>query len=187
MSYKLKYVKIFIDWYGDKMEKREVPLKNYLILLVLTIGIVCLVFYLASWYNTTKEYYKNNSILSKYLPEVKSEEISSFLVDNPEIVIYYASAKDENIKSFEKTFKKMIEKYEINDDIIYIDSSKEENVNFTSELNKIMDKKLDSIAIPNLIYIKNGSINRILYNKSSKINEREVRNFLIRCGVIVND
>ena len=100
MSYKLKYVKIFIDWYGDKMEKREVPLKNYLILLMLTIGIVCLVFYLASWYNTTKEYYKNNSILSKYLPEVKSEEISSFLVDNPEIVIYVAIDNPKGITQY---------------------------------------------------------------------------------------
>lgn len=176
-----------MEWYGDRMEKREIPLKNYLILLVLMVGIVFIVFYLASWYNTAKEYYKNNSILSEYLPEVKCEEMNSFIVDNPEIVIYYASAKDESIKSFEKTFKKMIEKYEINDDIVYMDSSKEENSNFLTELNKITNKKLDSIIVPNLIYIKDGSVNRVLYTTNSKINEVSVRNFLIRCRVIVND
>ena len=81
----------------------------------------------------------------------------------------------------------MIEKYEINDDIVYMDSSKEENSNFLTELNKITNKKLDSIIVPNLIYIKDGSVNRVLYTTNSKINEVSVRNFLIRCGVIVND
>ena len=95
------------------MKERNIPLKNYLILLLLMIVTIFIVFYLSSWYNTSKEYYQNNSILSEYLPELKTEEIDSFLIDNPEVVIYYASAKDENIKAFERDFKKLIEKINI--------------------------------------------------------------------------
>lgn len=178
---------MFIEWYGDKMQKRDIPLKNYIILLMIFLFTILLVFYLASWYNTSKEYYKNNSILSEYLSELKSDEIDSYLIDNPNVVIYYASAKDETIKSFEKEFKKLIEDNEIKDDIIYVDSSKEENANFVSKLNSIYNNRIDNLIIPNLICIKEGKISRILYSNDTKINKRDARNFLIKCEVITND
>lgn len=178
---------MFIERYGDKMQKRNIPLKNYLILTIVSLLTVFLVFYLVSWYNTSKEYYQNNSILSKYLSELKSDEMSSYLIDNPEIVIYYASAKDGNIKNFEKEFKKLIESNEIKDDIVYIDASKEENSNFVSNINKISDKKRDNLFIPNLIHIKEGKVDKILYASEKNITRRDVHNFLIRCEIITND
>ena len=174
---------MFIEWNGDKDMKRKITIKNYMILFGLTLGTVFLVFYLRSWYNTSKEYYQNNSIMSEYLSELKSNEINSYIIDNPEIIIYYASA----IKSFEKQFKKLMEEHEINDDIIYIDSSKEENSTIISKLNAISDKKIGELNIPNLIYIKEGEVNKILYSEETQINKRDVQNFLIRCGIITND
>lgn len=167
--------------------KRKIPLKNYIILLGLTLGTIFLVFYLRSWYNTSKEYYQNNSIMSEYLSELRSEEINSYIIDNPDVVIYYASAKDTTIKSFEKQFKKLMEEHEINNDIIYIDSSKYENNNIISRLNTISDKKMEELNVPNLIYIKEGKVNKILYSNEAQINKRDVQSFLIRCGVITND
>lgn len=179
--------KMFIEWNGDKIMKRKIPLKNYVILLGLTLGTIFLVFYLRSWYNTSKEYYQNNSIMSEYLSELKSNEINSYIIDNPDVIIYYASAKDTTIKSFEKQFKKLMEEHEISDEIIYIDSSKEENNSIISKLNTISDKKMEGLNIPNLIYIKEGKVNKILYSNEAQINKRDVQNFLIRCGVITND
>lgn len=167
--------------------KRKIPLKNYIILLAISLGTIFLVFYLRSWYNTSKEYYQNNSIMSEYLSELKSDEINSYIIDNPDVVIYYASAKDTTIKSFEKEFKKLMEEYEINNEIIYIDSSKEENNNIISRLNDISDKKMVGLNIPNLICIKEGKVNKVLYLVEAQINKRDVKNFLIKCGVITND
>lgn len=178
---------MFVEWNGDKMKQNKIPLKNYLILSLIFLGTIFLVFYLKSWYNTVKEHYQNNSILSEYLSELKSDEISSYIMDNPEIVIYYASAKDTSIKSFEKQFKKLMEEHEIKHNIIYVDSSNEENINFSSKLNNLSDKKMDDITIPNLIYIKEGKVNKILYSNENQINKRDVQNFLIKCGVITND
>jgi len=167
--------------------KRRIPLKNYIILLAISLITILLVFYLRSWYNTSKQYYQNNSIMSEYLSELKSDEINSYIIDNPDVVIYYASAKDTTIKSFEKEFKRLMEEYEINHSIIYIDSSKEENNNIVSKLNGISNKKMDTLNIPNLIYIKEGKVNKILYSTETKINKRDVQNFLIKCEVITND
>ena len=167
--------------------KRDIPLKNYIILLAISVATIFLVFYLRTWYNTSKEYYQNNSIMSEYLSELRSDEINSYIIDNPNVVIYYASAKDTAIKSFEKKFKKLMEEHEIKNEIIYIDSSKEENKNIVSKLNNISDKKIDVLSIPNLIYIKEGKINKILYLNNSTINKRDVQNFLIKCEIITND
>ncbi len=168
------------------MKNRDIPLKNYIILLIISILTVILVLYLASWYNTSKEYYKNNSILSEYLSELKVDEIDSYLIDNPEIVIYYASAKDETIKEFEKEFKKLIQDNEISDEIIYIDSSKEENTDIISKINSISNKKIDLLVNPSLICIKEAKIDNILDSNEIKLNKRDVRNFLIKSGIITN-
>ena len=66
--------------------KRKIPLKNYIILLGLTLGTIFLVFYFRSWYNASREYYQNNSIMSEYLSELKSEEINSYIIDHPDVV-----------------------------------------------------------------------------------------------------
>ena len=167
--------------------KRKIPLKNYIILLAIALGTIFLVFYLRSWYNTSKEYYQNNSIMSDYLSQLKSDEINSYIIDNPDVVIYYASAKDTTIKSFEKEFRKLMEEYEINHNIIYIDSSKEENSNILTRLNGISNEKIETLHVPNLIYIKEGKVNKILYPNETKINKRDVQNFLIKCEIITND
>ena len=168
------------------MKNKNIPLKNYLILLAIFLGTIFATFYLRSWYNAAIEYYQNNSIMSEYLSELKSDEINSFIVDNPDIVIYYASAKDTTIKTFEKEFKKIMEKYEIKDEVVYIDSSKQENIDFISKLNAVSDKKMKEISIPNLIHIKDGKVERVLYTSEEKITKRDVQNFLIKCGVITN-
>ena len=186
MINKVNYVKIFIEWNGDEM-KREIPLKNYIILFIIVVFTISFVFYLRTWYNTSKEYYQNNSIMSEYLSELKISEIGSYLVDNPNSIIYYASAKDTNIKPFEKKFKKLLEEYEIKNEIIYIDASKEENKEIISKLNNISDKKISEVKIPNLISVKDGKIDKILYSDDSSINKRDVQNFLIKCGIITND
>ena len=187
MLNKCNYVKISIEWYGDRMKSRNVPTKNYLILTFISLATLFIVFYLVSWYNTSKEYYQNNSILVTFLSELKSDEITSYLIDNPQKVIYYAAGKDEKIKGFEKQFKKLIEEEEIKNAIIYVDSSKEENNSFVANISKIYDKNLDSMYTPNLIYISEGKVKRILYSSESEISKRDVRNFLIKCGIITND
>ena len=46
---------------------------------------------------------------------------------------------------------------------------------------------MKEINIPNLIYINEGKLERVLYTGEEKINKRDVQNFLIKCGVITND
>lgn len=168
------------------MEKK-IPARNYLILLILSIITIVLVFYLATWYKTSQEYYKNNSILSNYLSEIHTEEISSYLLDTPEVVIYAASSKDETIKPFEKEFKKLLEEHEIKNNVLYLNTSKEENAKFVEEIKKWSNKKITELPLPNLIYFKDGKIKAVMYKGEKVITKRDANNFLIKNGMITND
>lgn len=173
------------------MKKREIPKKNYLILFIIVIAVVGLCFYLTSWYKTIDQYYKTNSIISEVLPEIETETFSSFLLDNPDIVVYIASSSDSSVKTFEKQFKKVIADNSLNSNIIYFDTDKENNNNglevlVSNYMSKTL-KKVKNIVSPNLIRFKDGEIVDILYVKSSTITKNDAIKFLERNEVIEND
>ena len=173
------------------MKKREVPKKNYLIFLVLSVFIVCLCFYLATWYKTLNEYYKNNSVIVEVLSEIEANSFSSFLLDNPDILVYISSSKDSEVKSFEKKIKKFIIDNNLSSEIVYFDVSKEENSLGLMMLkeNYLSQKlsKLKEIKHPNLVKIEDGVIVDILYTKKTAINKIDVEKFLKRNELLEND
>ena len=173
------------------MKKREIPKKNYFILLVIIAAVVGLCFYLTSWYKTIEEYYKTNSVISEVLPEIETETFSSFLLDNPDIVVYISSSSDSDVKTFERQFKKLIVEYSLNSNIIYFDIDKDTNINGLETLvNSYMSKslkKVTNIPTPNLIRFENGEIVDILYVKTPNINKNDAIKFLERNEVIEND
>ncbi|MDD2377534.1 MAG: hypothetical protein PHD10_02285 [Bacilli bacterium] len=176
------------------MNKREIPKKNYFILLFIMLLTVALVFYLISWYNTTKEYYKNNSVMMGFLAEIKPEEIENYLIDNPDIAIYIASSKDNDVKSFEKSFKKLITEEEIKDNIIYLDDFQITDDKFYNDLKSkyfsesLKSKNINLITKSNIVIIEDKKIIDVLYKKESSIPKvRDVKNLFIKHGIILND
>lgn len=173
------------------MKKREVPKKNYVIFFVLTIVVIGLCFYLATWYKTLNEHYKNNSVIVEVLSEIEADSFSSFLLDNPDIVVYISSSKDIEVKNFEKKFKKIIIDNNLSSEIVFFDISKEQN----SEGLKLLKEnylsknlsKLKEIKYPNLVRIKDGVIVDILYSKKSNITKEDAVKFLKRNEIIVSD
>lgn len=172
------------------MKKREIPKKNYIIMVIVVAVTVCLTFYLALWYKTIKEYYQNNSVIAEVLSEIEEESLSSYLLDNPTTLIYVASSNDQEIKSFEKKFKKYITDNNLNNEIVYFDINGLDNnhinnvlVNYTSS----SLEKLKNIVVPNLIYFENGEIVDILYIKKTNIKKIDIVSFLERNNVIIDD
>ncbi|MEG0266319.1 MAG: DUF6568 family protein [Bacilli bacterium] len=173
------------------MKLRNIPKKNYIILAAIFILTIIATFYFASWYKALNEYYKTNSVITEVISEMESETLSSYIMDNPETIIYLSSSTDMNVKKFEKKFKKMIIEKELSNDIIFLDLAKEENDDFANLLLKnYMSKRLNkiqNILIPNLIYFSNGEVTDILYIKETDINTDDVKNFLERIKIINND
>lgn len=179
--------------YGDIVKKREVPTKNYIIFAVISIITIVAVLGIANWYKQSKEYYENHSIMNNILSEINANEIGSYIMDNPDFIIYIASSKDQTIKSFEKKLKKLVINNEIKNNILYLDSSKIENeVTYKDLANSFLSDELKkektNINIsPNMLYVKNNKITNILYTNQKNINIEDVENFLISCEILVKN
>ena len=100
--------------------KKEIPYKNYIILILVFLVTIVVAFYVRDWYNTTKAYYAQNSVMTKVVREIKSEEISNYILENQRFILYVSSGQNSQIKDFEDEFKNLIQNLDINDDVLYM-------------------------------------------------------------------
>lgn len=174
------------------MKNKNIPKKNYLFLSLLIIGVVGLTFYSASWYKTIDKYYKNNSVISEVVAEIDSDTFSSFLLDNPDTVLYISSSADTEVKSFEKQFKKIIVDDDLTGSIFYFDVNKDTNkggldILLDKYTSTTIKKNISKIVTPNLVRFSNGKIIDIMYYKNYSITKKDVQKFLERNELINND
>ena len=173
------------------MEKRNIPKKNYIIYSAIVIGTIILVIYASSWYKTISDYNENQSVMTDVLAEIGKDSLSSFLIDNPDAILYVSSSSDSEVKSFEKKFKKYITDEDLSSRVVYINLALEENEDFLNTLkNNYLGQKynnLEKIISPNLIFVIEGEITDIMYTRNStKINLNDAKQFLNR-NELLND
>lgn len=122
-----------------------------LILLIVICFVTLMVLFIALKLNANRNYnLLSTSSIDKYLTEVRYDSISTHIIENSNAIIYVSNSSEESSKLFEKNFKKVIKKYNLENDIVYI------NINDTN----IVDP-LYQIA-PQLIFYKNGAVEDII-------------------------
>ena len=135
-----------------KENRRVVPKKNYLYLIIMFIMVVIITFSIVNIAKYYDEKKLENSYLNGYITEVTLEEVESVLTEpSSEMFIIVTEVNNENVYNFEKKLKKIIKSRDIRDNIIYIISKDDNDI---SELNKILNSNINSV--PGIIYYKNG-------------------------------
>ena len=140
----LKYIMI-----KEMIILKEQTKKKILLAFICIITLVVLVVTLKIHEN------KENNLLSiskinNYLTEIKYEEIATHVVEQPNTIIYVSnSSKDESIK-FENIFKEVIKKYNLENEIIYI------NINNTNIVDPFYQ------YAPELIFYKDGEVSDMI-------------------------
>lgn len=100
--------------------KRKIPVKNYFILAIVVLLTVVLAFYMRDWYNTSKEYYAQNSVMAKVVREIKSEEIANFTLENQKFILYVSSGQNVELKNFENDLKDLIKRMDLSEEVLYM-------------------------------------------------------------------
>lgn len=163
------------------MEKK-IPLKNYILLGVVLIITIILVIYLYMWNNTYEENKLNTMIMDEYLQVINYNELENYLTENKNAVIYCSKLENKNIRNFEKKFKKVITKNSLNNDILYLDLTKELKSSKTS--NELKEKNI--YTIPSIIIYKNGTLYSVYDIKNDNYNINKLVDFLEK-EEIIND
>ena len=176
---------------------KKVPKKNYITVLLISVLTFVIVGYFAFWYTETKEYDDSNSIMDGYLLEIGENEIivnlSNYIIDNPNTVLYVSYGNDSHIKNFEKEFKKYINDNNIKHSFVYVDLNRLDDNNFTNEFkdnffsNELKNKNFKLEKQSNLFVFKAGKIKSILYYSKQPINMVDVNVYLENEGIIDYD
>lgn len=166
--------------------KRKIEIKNYVILLIVIVVTIFAVFYARSWYITGIEYRENNSIMSSTISQINENEITNCLSENPNAVIYASSGEDTEVKDFERKFQKLIIKYSLVNQFLYVNLDTSSD-SFVSTLRSFAVSADVSNKVNNTsasIYIfKNGNLTQVVDNADT-IGTEQIIKILKEYGVI---
>lgn len=124
---------------------KEQTKKNILLVFICIITLAILFISLKINYNRINNDLSDSNIKG-YLTEINYEEISTHVIEQPKSIIYVSNSSDIKSKNFEKIFKNIIKKYNLENDIIYI------NINNKTIVDPIYQNA------PELIFYKDGKI-----------------------------
>jgi len=158
------YDKIIV---GDRM-KRVVPVKNYIILIIVVIASILLTFFLTNVYKDRLNDNISRTVMYDFLSQVNNDELENYLLENPNTIIYYASSSDVSLNEFEEKFKELIIKYDLINSIVQFDIQNEKN------------------RYTNITIYSEGVEKDTLYSEKTEINILDVENFL-KDKSIIND
>lgn len=142
------------------------------ILLIAICLVTLMVLFIALKLNENmKQELLSTSGMKNYLTEIKYEEIATHVVEQPNTIIYVSNSSDDSLYTFEKEFKTVIKKYNLENEIIYI------NINDSVIVDPIYQNA------PELVFYKDGQISDMIDCTSLKSSD-EIINVLKERSVI---
>lgn len=162
------------------MAKREIPLKNYVYLVLIVFLTLGILYYLYLWSIEYRKEVTSDSVISSSLQLINYNEVEEYIVENDNVCLYISN-KNIELKDFEKSLKHLIEKYNLERKILYLDITN----NISNDEYNIGDTYLT--GVPKFIYFIDGKLVSsydIDYNNYKIAN---IENYLRSIGVIEND
>lgn len=165
-----------------KNKKREVPKKNYVYVIFLTIATCVALVYFVKWYQSREQEQMTRTIHITSATEIKIDEIDAYLLENPDVIVYISNSSDETLATFERNFENYLHSRELTNKLLYIDTS----AITLDGRHKIENKWFAGHAFtePNFIIISDGKKIGQLYYSASEIKVNEVDQFLKQYEVI---
>lgn len=170
-------------FWNKKKNDREILKKNYIILLVLILGTGLLGLYLHSIFVESDA---NKPLMDDYISVINYNELNDYISENKNIVIYSSYLGDSEIRSFEKEFRQVINEYELNEQILYLNLtyySNEVKVQLSNQYNL---NGFTIVDAPCLAIFQNGNLVDF-YDLEDNYNIDTLVNYLKGKEVIEND
>ena len=103
----------------NKKEVREIPKKNYYIVIIVSILVIVLTLYVRSFYLTYQSGKISESIFyDKSINQINTDDVDFAIAETNETILYISYTGDKSIESMEKKLYKEIEKNNLNDIVL---------------------------------------------------------------------
>ena len=164
---------------NEEQSTRYIPIKNYLIIILIATAIILMTLYIFKWYQIKKyEKVSQSYLIEKNLITNQTnnfDELKEVLNDNQRLLLYISYTNSYKIYNLEKSFDKIFKEYNLNE-IFYlfnITNIKKDNSNYKDLINNYLDINVDNYPV--IIYYENGEINSYKTINSSKDLEKFIK------------
>lgn len=145
---------------------RQIPKKNYYILVVLLVVTILLTLSLSYVYRNKEKLVSN---FYEYSNKIKPQEFDEYMTENSDFIIYISDKYDLTYEEFENNFKDKIERLNLKNNLIYMDKN-DINKEFLNKLKKEYNINIEIKDIPIVIVvIDNKVIKNVSVNTDSNV------------------
>lgn len=171
-----------------KKEIKKISSKNYFMLAVIFL-ISGLLFWLVV--EPFRKSDKQESKLTDKLEKLSYESIDAYITERQNVIVYLTDFSEKS-NNFENEFESVALENDIDEDVVYMNTTELAPDNLTKLKNKYFNDKLKSSkvelnVIPNLLVFQDGKIIDILYKVDTIYDKTSITKFLENHGVIDND
>ncbi len=161
------------------IKKNKIPLKNYLILLLIFLITGILVIYLCNCYTVYSESKKEIPVIRNTLFEITDKELEHYILENPTTLIYMCTASDEACRTYEEGLVKLVKKSDLKDKMIYLNLSDLNQDEFVESFNEKYPYKIKLTAnYPAIVAFTDGKVTNILQSKNKKLTINKTKQFI---------
>ena len=138
------------------MTKKEKS--NYIKLGIIIISTVVVTIVSANLYRNYENSKVNKSYISKYVSSIGCNELSNAMIEMKSNTFLYVSyTGNNNIYDLEKGLKRLLKEYDLEDEFIFVDCSKEvDEDNHIKSLKELITVGNKELTLPAIIYFKDG-------------------------------
>lgn len=161
-----------------KKEVKEVPAKNYVIVLVVSILVVIVTLYIRSFYLNYQANNAKTSVFEKNNSQINIEDVEYAVNETTDGFLFVSYNGDATIAIMEKQLYKEIEKNDLNDKILYLNITDNKDMYLESLRKKFPDFKADINKAPILIYIRDGKAVKVVDSSKKLIGPKTLNSLL---------
>ena len=154
----------------------RIPIKNYIIVIIMFAVSILIVFGLRGWYRNYKEYRLTIPVISGKIQEIKLNEFDSYITSHENAFIYIGTASNRNCRDIEEDLVSLLKKRNIKNDTVYINmTDMKEN-----ELTKILKKYefVGNVNYPMFIMINDKKVVAAVKREGSKLTIGDITQLL---------
>lgn len=148
---------------------------KYIKLLIILLATVIATILVCNLYRNYENNKLNSSYISKYVTNVSLKELSNTLIEaGDNTFVYCGITGSDRIYKMEKDLKRVVINNHIEDNFLYVDSSKLK----VSDVNDLLNSELNIKKFPAIVYLKNGSVTEVLDSSMHELNVSDFNNLL---------
>lgn len=150
--------------------KKEIPKKNYIILILLVLLVISACFAFANLYNI----YQTNKISVSPLENnrIHYDDLKNATVDigaDTFLVISYLN--DKNVYNAEKRIKTFLDQNNLVDNVMYLNATEHmKDDGFINELNKVLNLNNEIKTLPAVVFYQDNNVKKVVDSSDTLLN-----------------